>query len=50
MSLSYISCVCAQASYEAFVSARNSLALDVGHVLEYCKTRQVILYMQSLFV
>jgi hypothetical protein len=26
------------------VSARNSLALDVGHVLEYCKTRQVIVY------
>jgi hypothetical protein len=38
-----------QASYEAFVSARNSLALDVGHVLEYCKTRQVTVYIESLF-
>lgn len=28
-----------QASYTAFVGARNDVALDVGHVLELCKNR-----------
>ena len=28
-----------QTSYNAFVSARNDVALDVGHVLDLCKNR-----------
>ena len=28
-----------QVSYNAFVSARNDVALDVGHVLDTCKQR-----------
>ena len=28
-----------QVSYNAFVSARNDVALDVGHVLDTCKVR-----------
>ncbi|XP_023341603.1 protein espinas [Eurytemora carolleeae] len=28
-----------QISYEGFISARNDIALDVGHVVDFCKNR-----------
>ena len=33
------SCLLFQVSYNAFVSARNDVALDVGHVLDTCRQR-----------
>ena len=36
--MKYLKLYIFQASYNAFVSARNDVALDVGHALDLCRS------------